>query len=440
MLHDSQGLVVTTSSATTIAHLNQFIDQSLAYGKEAGTAIQRAIAIDPDCAIAHAYAAAYLLSQETGVARRQAIFLLHTAQHHSFRATERERWYVQAIAAWAEGAIDQVIQLHAAIAQKYPSDLISVQQGQYHAFYEGDSAQLLEFAQSVLPANRDNHYLYGMVAFGLEQCGKLEQALEMGLQAVAINRHDPWAHHAIAHVLERGGRSESGIVWMESNADTWADCNSMLYTHNWWHIALYYLALGDGETVLQLYDRHIWGRADHSSPKDQVGAIATLLRLELRGVEVGDRWSDITPHLQPRLHEHALPFQDLHYVYALARTGQFDQVNEMLRSMLHHTQSIDLSTRQVWAEVAIPGAIALIAYAKGDWSRAIAALKPVLPRLQSVGGSHTQRELFNQIYAHALHQEQSRCVVYNFSAERAKRKQQGKAIQSLLLQGGHLSC
>ncbi len=76
-----------------------------------------------------------------------------------------------------------------------------------------------------------------MIAFGLEQCHRLEEAEVAGRRAVEMNRHDPWAHHAVAHVMETQGRLEEGIAWMESLSDTWENCNSLLYTHNWWHIA-----------------------------------------------------------------------------------------------------------------------------------------------------------------------------------------------------------
>jgi hypothetical protein len=206
---------------------------------------------------------------------------------------------------------------------------------------------------------------------------------------------------------------------MEAHADTWQHCNSMLYTHNWWHIALYYLAQGAFQTVLQLYDVHIWGQARKVSPKDQVGAIATLLRLELRGIDVGARWQDLSRYLEPRLHEHCLPFQDLHYIYALARTGQTAQVTEMFESMRDHTQSLDSSGYAAWQQVAIPVARALIAYATGDWLAAIAHFKPVLHRLPEIGGSHTQRQLFRQIYWDASQKQQNRCVVYDFSRQRS---------------------
>jgi len=402
MQEDTQKLKVTTNSPEAIALINRFIDQALSYGSYAETVILQAIAADPTCAIAHAYAAAYYLSQENQVGMQQAQPYLQAAQRHLDKITTRERLYIQAIAAWANQEIDIAIALHEEITDNFPTDIISVQQGQYHYFYTGNKDRLLKIAQKVMPANINHHYLYGMVAFALEQCHQLAAAEKMAMLAIKLNRHNPWAHHAIAHVMETQGRVEEGIAWMENFADTWENCNSMLYTHNWWHIALYYLELGDTDKVLALYDNHIWGRAQKESPKDEVGAISLLLRLELRGVNVGDRWQDISAYLYPRVHEHALPFQDLHYIYALAKAGQTNWVNQMLLSMQQHTLTVNLFLRQSWLEVAIPAARGMMAHAKKDFNTAVVELKPLKRRLHEIGGSHAQRVLFQQVYGDAL--------------------------------------
>ncbi|WP_460205025.1 tetratricopeptide repeat protein [Scytonema sp. NUACC21] len=326
--------------------------------------------------------------------------------------TEREQLYIQAIAAWAAGAIDISIALHEEITQEFPRDLISVQQGQYHCFYLGDKERFLKIAQKVLKENRDNHYLYGMVAFGFEQCHKLAEAEALARLATTINRHDPWAHHAIAHVMETQGRVNQGIAWMESHADTWENCNSMLYTHNWWHIALYYLEQRDKEKVLNLYDTHVWGRAQKNSPKDQVGAIALLLRLELCGFQVGERWKELSGYLFPRLYEHALPFQDLHYVYALAKAGRSEWLIQMQQSMEKQVATANSYLRQHWFEVAIPAARGMVAHATGDWSTASTILKPLLPQLYKIGGSHAQRVMFERVYRDALLQTENRSVTH----------------------------
>ncbi|MDZ7961342.1 MAG: tetratricopeptide repeat protein [Aulosira sp. DedQUE10] len=402
MLEDAQGLEVTTDSKAAIAAINSFIDQALSYGKDAEAVIRQGIAADPNCAIIHTYAAAYYLSQENAQDWEQAKPHLQVAQQQVAKITEREQFYVQAIAAWAEAKIERAIAIHEALTQKYPRDLISVQQGQYHYFYLGDQQRLLSIAQKVLPANRENHYLYGMVAFGLEQCHRLYEAEAMGRIATSMNRHDPWAHHAVAHVMETQGRIDEGIAWMESLADTWENCNSMLYTHNWWHIALYYLEQGNVTKVLALYDSHVWGRAQKYSPKDQVGAIALLLRLELQGFDVEQRWQKLSADLLPRLHEHALPFQDLHYIYALARAERTDWLEKMWLSMQQHTVTINPFVRRQWSEIAIPCARGMVAHAKGNWSEAVTQLQAVLPRLSQIGGSHAQRALFEQVYRDAL--------------------------------------
>lgn len=422
MLHDLQGLEVTTDSSRTIAQIDRFIDQSLSYGRNAEQAILAAVVADPTCAIAHAYAAAYFLSQETATAWKQAMPYLMTAQHYAAKTTEREQWYIQAIAAWANRDFKRAIALHEAIAKQYPRDLISVQQGQYHYFYQGDAKQLLQIAQQVLSANSDRAYLQGMIAFGLEQCGFLTEAETVGRRAVKINRCDPWAQHAVAHVLEVQQRPAAGIAWMESHAHTWEECNSMLYTHNWWHVALYYLTLGDWQKVLQLYDTHIWGRADKTASKDQVGAIATLLRLELQGVDVGDRWKTITPYLRSRLQEHAIPFQDLHYVYALTRSECTGWATEMLRSLEVYVAQLDPVLQPTWGDVVLPAARGMVAHAKGNWSGAIAELQPVLSRLYKVGGSRTQQKLFMKVYQDALlkHEQLKQCNITYFSGSQSR--------------------
>ncbi len=400
MLRDAQGLKVTTNSLEAIAAIDHFFSQSLSYGNDA-QGILKGTEADPACVIANAHAAAHYLALESAEARRQAEPYLKAAKKYLDQANEREKLYVWAIDAWAKGAIDQAIAYHEEIAQKFPRDLISVQRGQYHYFYLGNKQGLLQIAEKVLPANRESYYLYGMIAFGLEQCHRLQEAEEVGRRATAINRHDRWAHHAVAHVMETQGRLDEGIAWMESLSDTWEDCNSLLYTHNWWHIALYYLEKEEIQKVLALYDTRIWGRAWKESSKDQIGSISLLLRLELRGVDVGDRWEELAAYLTPRIHEHALPFQDLHYVYALARAGKADLGTEMLLSMQAYAKKALPYIKKTWVEVAVPAAQGMVAHAKGDWERAIAKLRPTLPRLHAIGGSHAQRDLFEQVYLDA---------------------------------------
>jgi hypothetical protein len=56
--------------------------------------------------------------------------------------------------------------------------------------------------------------------------------------------------------------------------------------------------------------------------------------------------------------------------------------------------------------VALPAAQGMVAHAKGHWQEAIAHLQPILPQIWAIGGSHAQRDLFQQIYRDALLHEE----------------------------------
>jgi hypothetical protein len=405
MIQDVQGLAVTTDSPQAVEVINQFIDQALTYGCEAEATILKAIDVDEDCAIAQAYAAAYYLSQENWAGQVRAKPYLKKALAGVARVSRREQLYIQGIHAWGQGQIERAIGYHVALVQEFPQDLLAVQQAQYHYFYQGDSQGLLNVALTAQPMLYQTPLHDSLLAFGLEQCHQFSQAEALGRRATELRRHNPWAHHAVAHVLDAQGRHPEAVAWMTTYADTWGDCNSMLFTHNWWHVALAYLALGETATVLRLYDSHVWGRARKHTPKDQVGAISLLLRLDLAGVEVGSRWRSLARPLQLRLAEQALPFQDLHYVYALARAENLNAAHTMIEHMVSHGHSLNKPNQHLWLKLAVPAAKGLVAHAQGDWERAIARLRPVLPHLYRLGGSHTQQALFQSVYRHAVGQQ-----------------------------------
>ncbi|MEH2233781.1 MAG: tetratricopeptide repeat protein [Nostoc sp.] len=401
MVKDASELEITTDSSAVVDAINSFVDQLLGVGNDAQV-ILKAVEADPTCVMANAQVAAFYLFAGGSVALTKAKSHLKVAKSYLKRANVREKLYVAAIEAWANRDIAQAIAHHEALAIAFPRDLASVHLAQYHYRNSGNSQGMLLIAEKVFAANRDNPYMYGMLAFGLEECHRLAEAEEYGRIAIALKRDNRWAHHAVAHVLETQGRLEEGISLMENLSDTWEYSSSAFYGHLWWHTSLYYLDIENFAKVLEIYDRRIWGRAKKDNGREQINAIALLLRLELRGVDIGSRWQELAPYLQPRIHEHALAFLDLQYIYALVRGGKDDWAVEMLESMQTHGENVLPYARRTWVEVGVPAAKGMIAHARGDWKSAIAHLEAVLPDLYSTGGSHAQRDLFEQIYLDAL--------------------------------------
>ena len=395
---DSLGNPVTLGEAASLAGVNDFVEGFIAC--EARVLQVLDVAATDHSAIVQAYAALLHMFAETPDAPAQARPWLARAQAavDQGAANAREALFVAAVAAWVAGDIDHAIGLHAQLAREHPRDLVAVKLGQYHLFNRGDAPGMLRMARQVLPAAGDVPYLHGMLAFGWEQCHFLREAEAAARHAIALCRKEPWAHHALAHVMLTEGRLQEGQDFLGSVADTWSGLNFFMVTHNWWHAALFALDLDQPEAVLRLYDQQVWGVVKDYS-QDQINAVSLLARLELAGVDVGARWNDLADHLAPRVADHVLPFLDLQYLYGLARAGRPEaaQLHANLRR-----RADALPPGDVWAQVGLPAAAGLLAHAQGDAAEAACQLARALPRLREIGGSHAQRDLFQQIYIDAL--------------------------------------
>jgi hypothetical protein len=399
MVQDWLGNPVTCDPAT-IGGIDAFVEGFLGYEARAAQIVPTADA-DPGCALAQAYAAMAHMFLEDREGPKQAAHYLARAEAAAPQATERERMVVAAVRAWVDDDMPRALTFGEEIAARYPRELAVAKATQYHYFNLGDAPGLLRIAAKVLPANRDLPYAHGLIAFAYEQCHRLEEAEAAARAAIALKRKEPWAHHAIAHVMLTQGRIDEGRAFMEEMRPTWTGLNSFMLTHNWWHVALFMIEQGEAERVLDFYASHIWG-VWKSYSQDQVGAVSLLARLELAGVDVGARWDDLADHLAGRVGEHVQPFLDLHYIYGLGRAGR-PEADAMLASMRAFATRAPDFVRATWTEVAVPAAEGMLAHARGDHEAAVRALMPALPRMAEIGGSHAQRDFFEQVADDALH-------------------------------------
>ena len=378
----------------TLRAINDFIEGYLAYETRAERILSAADA-DPDSCAANVYAGLLWMLLEAPQAAAQAAKYLSAAERAAPGATRREQINTAILRAWADDDLERSIRLCDQVSDEFPRDLAIVKLHQYFEFNRGNSPQMLRAALKVGAANADIPYIYGMKAFGYEQCHLLDEAESEARAALAMRRKEPWAQHALAHVFLTRGRMDEGVQFLEDSADTWSGLNSFMLTHIWWHLALFYLSQGRDAEALKLYDERCWGIAKDYS-QDQVGAVSLLARLEIAGVAVGSRWQDLADHLAARAEDTVQPFLTLQYLYGLAR-AQRPQAELLVESVRRHAQTAPHFSRSVWREVALPGCEGLYAYARGEYDRAWHHLSTALPRMAEVGGSHAQRDLFEQV-------------------------------------------
>ncbi|CAN5316081.1 tetratricopeptide repeat protein [soil metagenome] len=395
---DSLGNPLTLDDPTSLPRVDDFVMGFISTEARAANLLPL---IDHDMSpIVQAYGAALHMFAESRDAVPGARPYLQRAQAGAARATPRERRFIAAIAAWADGDIAGAIALHQEQAREHPRDLVSLKLGQYHCFNTGDCPGMLRLALAALPAAADVPYLHGMAAFGYEQCHLMRDAEASARRAIGMCRKEPWAHHALGHVMLTEGRLTEGLAFMQGVSDTWVGLNSFMVTHNWWHVALFLIDLGRDAEALAVYDQQIWGVVKDYT-QDQIGAVSLLARFELAGIDVGERWVDLGSYLSRRLDDHVLPFLDLQYLYGLARAGR-TEADTLLHNIAEFAPRAPGSTRAAWERVCVPAAHGLRAHAQGDFAAAIEGLGMALPRLIEIGGSHAQRDLFEQVYLDAL--------------------------------------
>jgi hypothetical protein len=398
MQHDYLGNPVAGMRDTTLRAVDDFIEGYLAYETRAEGILPAADA-EPTSCLANVYAGLVWMFLESPDAALHASRYLAAAERAASTATPREQLNTALLRAWVADDLPEALRLCERISDEFPRDLVVIKTHQYFEFNRGNSPEMLRVAAKVLARNADIPYAHGMAAFAYEQCHLLDEAETAARTALDLRRKEPWAQHALAHVMLTRGRIDEGAKFLEEMKDTWTGLNSFMSTHIWWHLALFYLSQGRNARVLEIYDRYCWAVAKNYS-QDQIGAVSLLARMELAGIDVGERWQDIGEHLVVRAHDTVLPFLTMQYLYGLARAGR-EEADALLRSVRHAADGAPLFAREVWQEVALPACEGLRAFAHGQFDAAWRHLSVAMPRMIEAGGSHAQRDLFEQILLEA---------------------------------------
>jgi tetratricopeptide (TPR) repeat protein len=322
-----------------------------------------------------------------------------------------QRRYVDALDALARGELTQAVTVYEQILAQYPTDLFVHRLAQQELFWMGEARWMADIAESSAAAWSEADKGYGMFlsvhAFALEEAGDRARAERLARQAVELDAGDLWGAHAVAHVLEMQGRVDEGIDWLRGLHGNWAGGNQIVH-HLWWHMCLFLLERGEHAQILEIFDAHI--RNMQSSlviavPDvyiDIQNVASLLMRLELRGVDVGARWSSVAEVAQQRIDNHATAFTDAHAVMILAACGEFDNAATLLNSMKTFAMHCEGSLGPRYSSAAIPAARAAIAHRRGDHRAVVNALLPARRALWQMGGSHAQRDVYSQLLVDSL--------------------------------------
>ena len=395
---DERGLPLTGLDAAQIERYDALIHELYSYIPGVQNRLEALLQEAPGFVLGQVLRGYSVMTDGLRSGLPQARAYLERAEQLAGQATERERLHLGALRAWVEGRLADRLQALEDIVLRWPLDLLAYRQLTGMLFWTGDKRRQLAAAVQALPHWSPQHAGYrlvlGPLAFALEEAGHYTLAESHARQALDAQPNDLWALHALAHVLEMQGRAREGERVLSSVGKRLNDFN-LFRGHLWWHLALFKLALGRDDEVIRLWDEQIFPEPSVFY-LDQQNAASLLVRLEIQGVPVGQRWEKVADAAEQTLGQHLVQFTVPHQALALARTGRMRPLSEALAAVEADARA---GLDQAGMAAAVSSALAL--YPEG-------ALRPFLQRLrglrheaQSLGASHAQQDVFFQLMVDA---------------------------------------
>jgi tetratricopeptide (TPR) repeat protein len=314
----------------------------------------------------------------------------------------REQQQIEAVALFIMArapAPSALIREHLA---EYPRDILMLRVAQ-RLFSLGCSgagvasfpAPLLALMQGVASAYGDDWAFLGSYAFAHHETGHVEEARRLAERSLALRPTNAVAAHSAAHVFFETGDASSGGEFLENWLKGF-DARAPYHVHLSWHQALFELARGHYQRALALYEADIRPAVVANMAPALNDSAALLWRVYL--------YSGTTPPFPPEeVRDLATPaasrpgpaFRDAHAALAFAVAG--DDVS--MEHMIDRLQGLAAAGDVLAGEVTLPLAQGIYAFAHGAYSEAVRRLEPLfteprLDQLARIGGSHAQREVF----------------------------------------------
>jgi hypothetical protein len=393
------GVEYTASSEAAVQAFDATVEAYCSFGRDIGSRLKATFEADPGMPMAHVLKGYFFQYMAVPWALAKTPECIAKARSLMETASAREHMHVLGLQAWLKCDLRGAIRIYESILLDHPRDFLALKLANFFHFYLGDSKNVRDSVARVLhawsPSNPFFGYVMSLYAFGLEETGRYVEAERIARQAVETNPRNAWGVHTVAHVAEAQDRYREGIAFLKQTEAHWNAGNNFRY-HLWWHRALLHLGLEERDEVLAMYDEKLWD-PESDDYLDLTNDISTLQRLEILGMDVENRWSAVADKVEKLCELRYFAFIDAHYLLALAAAERMHTAQLMLEWLRNYCKASAETTAQVTARVTLPLCEGLVAYRAGNFERAVDLILPVRDDIRLVGGSHSQRDLFEQI-------------------------------------------
>lgn len=406
MQHDMHGLPISTASADAAAAFDRTLLGYLKYRADVPARLAHVFAADAEFGLAHCLKGYLALLSYKKANVPIAIDAAKAAHRLTAKATTREQAHVAALEKWIAGDLDGALGIWEDILAGHPHDVLAFRLAHFNNFWLGRPAAMRASVERVKPKWARELPGYGTVlschCFSHEECGDYATAEPSGRAAIEIDPEDIWGTHAVAHIMEMQGRHAEGIAWLDELERHWGGGANLVH-HLWWHRALFHLERREFDAVLDLYDqrfRNLSAPLTQAQPDlyiDVQNAASMLFRLEMLGIDVGDRWNEIADKAEARIGDCLSAFTLPHWMMALAAAQRDDAARRMLDGMRAFAGG-EGTVMRIVGNVALPVCEAALAHRRGEHARAVTLMRPVLDDMHQLGGSHAQQDVLMQLF------------------------------------------
>ena len=394
MVKNRSGLTVTTSSPTAADAYHEGLDLVLSqnYGPE--EKLQAAIAADDGFAMAHVVLAYILHLQQNVPAAREAA---EKGVELAAGCSREERQIASIMHCFTHGKGMEAIGLIHEHLNDFPTDTLAMRVAQrlymlgcFGAGVPDFPNHLMAMMHKLAPANGDDWAFLGQYAFAHHETNQPEKAMDLATRSLEGNPLNAVACHSVTHSYFEQGDARNGGRWLADWLDGF-DRRASYNTHLSWHLALFELAQGRYSQALDLYETHIRPGVQARNLANLQDAASLMWRLQIySGEDPGKPWDEVRDLALPAASGPGAAFRDCHAALAFAGAGDVEATHQLVDRLTAQGEKGDDLSR----EMTLPIALGAAAFVAGDYDEAADLMGPTYPMLARIGGSHAQREVF----------------------------------------------
>jgi Tfp pilus assembly protein PilF len=393
MLADQYDLPVSTASAAARDAYVEGCDLALTLYPGAAECLDRALAFDPRFALAHAGKAQIFMREGKAAAARAA---LTAAKDVAAGVSAREAGHIRFFDLAYSGEIEAAIEaLYSHVAQ-WPRDALMIATATNpngligvsgHIGQKREAAALLD---RLAPHYGDDAWFLSYHAIALGEDGRVAEARPKIERSLMLNRKNAHCAHGMAHVCYESNDAEGGRDFLSSWLATYPR-EGAFHGHLSWHLSVIELAAGNWTAAQQRYHDAIAHDRHPGGPQQKVwDGAAFLWRSELAGHPRDERaWRTLYDYAAGALPRPSAGLADLHVV--LAHAVMRDEA--ALAARTGQIQALAREGRYLSGSYVPELAHGFVAFERGDYPAAIAALAPLSKQSERIGGSRAQHDL-----------------------------------------------